>query len=313
MNINRKNDTFKSFIMVFVAISTISQNINAQDFELVKIGYANYPSTVLKEGENDTEYSLQEFGAAFNIPCRLKNKSTAILNGLSYAWVENSTINLPIDDSEPSKEHLHTITYQLMIAQKLSEKWRLIINLRPTISSDLKTKVSSDDFILRGAVFASNKINEHFSIGGGVASTMRFGQPRIIPILSFNYQKGKHSIRAVLPVKSSYNYSFGIKEKLKIGLRHHINGAQYNITSSQSENYDIPEIDKIRYSRANIGATINYQLTKLIQFEVYGGTSVRRRYELLDDIDNTHLYDLKNLPFVQFGIAIVPPIRKTSQ
>lgn len=306
-----KNITKLGFVVILILFFT--KDSNAQDLDLVKIGYVNYPGTGIKEGEGDVEHSFQEFGASFNIPYKLKNKKTAIVNGFSYGWIENTTVNLPINELEHNKEQLHALTYQLMIAQKLSEKWRLIINLRPTIASDMETKISSDDFVLRGGAFAINKINEYLSLGGGVASTMRFGQPQVIPLILFNYKKGKHSIKALLPVKSAYNYSLGSKEKLKIGLMHHINGAQFNITAPEVEKYGFPEIDKIRYSRANIGATINYMLTKFIHFKVYGGASVRRKYELLDEANTTHLFDLKEAPFIQFGISIVPPRMNTTQ
>lgn len=86
-----------------------------------------------------------------------------------------------------------------------------------------------------------------------------------------------------------------------------VSGAQFNITTPNVEKKDVPEIDKIRYTRANIGAAIDYNLTKFLRFEVCGGASVRRQYYLMDKSNNTHEFNLKETPFIQFGVTIVPP------
>ena len=197
-----------------------------------------------------------------------------------------------------------------MFAHQLNNSWRLLINLRPTLASDFEHSLSADDFVLQGIGFALKKVNEHFSIGGGIAYTMRFGKPFAVPVLPLNYKKGKHNISALLPIKLTYKYSLDNKEKLSVGFKHKVNGAQFNITAPNIEIYDVPEIDKISYTRANIGATINYNITKFVQLELYGGASVRRQYNLLDKSNKTHEFNFKEAPFVQFGITLVPPKKK---
>ena len=154
------------------------------------------------------------------------------------------------------------------------------------------------------------QVNEEFSIGGGLAYTMRFGKPFAVPVLPLNYKKGKHSISALLPIKSTYNYNLGKKEKVSIGVKHLVNGAQFNITAPNTANYDIPEVDKISYTRTNIGAVLNYDITKFLHFQVYGGASIRRQYELIDVSQKTHKFDLTESPFIQFGISVLPPKKK---
>ena len=150
-------------------------------------------------------------------------------------------------------------------------------------------------------------INEDFRIGGGFAYTARFGKPFIVPILPLNYEKDKHSINMVFPIESKYTYSVGTNEKLKVGFKQSLNGAQFNITTSIPTDIYIAQLDKIRYTRVNVGGTVEYQITKLVQFEIYVGTSTRRRYNLLDSSGKTYQFDLNESPFLNFGLTVVLP------
>ena len=282
----------------------------AQDIEIAGISSVTYPKSGLKGAGNNADYSFQEYGTFINIPYKLKNKKTILVNGLGYGWVGNSGSDLSFVEAGKNKKQLHAIYYQLMFAHKLNEDWNLLISLRPTLASDFEHSLSTDDFVLQGIGFALKKVNEHFSIGGGIAYTMRFGKPFAVPVLPLNYKKGKHTISTLLPIKSAYNYSLGKKEKISVGVKHVVNGAQFNITAPNFNKSDVPDIDKIGYTRANIGAAINYDITKFLRFEVYGGASIRRQYELFDTSNRTHKFELNETPFIQFGITLVPPKKK---
>jgi hypothetical protein len=301
---------YKSLCLVFVISFSFVVKLNAQNFEFAGISSVTYPKTKLKDSESPAEFSFQEYGAFINIPFKLKNEKTFIINGLGYGRVESKGSDLPYFNYNIKRENLNAIYYQLAFAHKLKADWTLIIGLRPTLASDFKTSISFDDFVFQGIGFALKQVNERFSIGAGVAYTMRFGKPFAVPILPINYKKGKHDITAMLPVKSSYKYYLGKKEKLSIGIKHVIYGALFNISTSDMELQDVPEIDKISYSRFNLGVAINYDITKSLRFEIYGGTSARRQYHLIDVLSNTHKFDLKNTPFFQLGIVLLPQKKK---
>lgn len=294
------------FVFTFIFMATI----DAQEFEFAGISLVSYPKSGLKSNDNPAEFSFQEYGAFINMPYKLKNKKTIIINGLGYGRVEIKGSDLPYLNYNVNRENLNAVYYQLVIAHKLNTDWRLIVGLKPTLASDFNKNLSFEDFVFQGMGFALKQVNERFSIGVGVAYTMRFGEPFAVPLLPINYKKGKHNIKAMLPVKSSYNYYLGNKEKLSIGIKYAINGALFNISTSDMELQDVPEIDKITYSRFNFGAVINYNITKSLQFEIYGGTSARRQYHLIDVLSNTHKFDLNNTPFFQFGVVLLPQKKK---
>jgi hypothetical protein len=312
MNNNQKPNRLKNkfLFLIFCALFSITNQINAQNFELAGIGSVTYPKSGLKSNDNPAEFSFQEYGAFINIPYKLKNEKTVIVNGLGYGRVESKGFDLPYLNYNTKRNNLNAIYYQLVFAHKLNTDWRLIIGLRPTLASDFKKNLGFQDLVFQGMGFALKQVNADFSIGGGVAYTMRFGKPFAVPVLPINYKKGKHEITAILPVKSSYKYYPGKKEKLSIGIKHFINGALFNISTSDMELQDSPELEKISYSRFNLGVAINYDITKSLRFEIFGGTSARRQYHLIDVSNNTHKFDLKNTPFFQFGIVLLPQKKK---
>lgn len=301
---------YKSSYFVLIISVIFMATLNAQDFEFAGIGSVTYPKSGLKSNDNPAEFSFQEYGAFINMPYKLKNEKTIIINGLGYGREEIKGSDLPYLNYNMNRENLNAIYYQLVFAHRLNTDWRLIVGLKPTLASDFKKNLSFQDLVFQGMGFALKQVNERFSIGGGVAYTMRFGKPFAVPVLPINYKKGKHDITAMLPVKSSYKYYLGKKEKLSIGIKHVINGAQFSISNSDMDLQDVPEIDKISYSRFNLGAAINYDITQSLRFEIYGGTSARRQYHLIDVLSNTHKFDLNNTPFLQFGVVLLPQKKK---
>jgi len=51
----------------------------------------------------------------------------------------------------------------------------------------------------------------------------------------------------------------------------------------------------------------NYQLGKILRFEISGGISTGRTYRLVDRDQNLHNYNSKASPYLNFGIVFVPP------
>jgi len=283
------------FFVIFLKVSY------AQDFKLAGIKYANYPTSEIKKDSGNQEISFQEFGAFVNFPKKLKNNKTVLVNGFGYGFVEASLDN-PLFLSNEKK--LQTLYYQLTLLHQWNEKWNFIVNLKPTLASDFEGKLSSDDFVFQGAVTATRKFSSTFKIGGGLAYSARFGSPQLIPLVNFHYKNNKHEVNALLPINAKYTYSLLPSEKLELGIKYNLNGGNFNVHSADNT------IDKINYSRANFGVLANYQLTKILRLEAFGGLSAGRKYSLIDTDDTTYDFDSKSAPFFSVGIVLIPPKRK---
>ncbi len=278
----------------------------AQNPQLAGVSYVSYPKSGLKDTDKNSQITFHEFGGFVRVPYLFKNNKTIMINGISYAYVQSDISHTKVDLEGVNSEVFQVISYQTIIAQKLKNNLSFVFSLMPTIASDFEEAITSDDFIMQGSIMLSKKKKECFSYGLGVANTMRLGNIFLLPIVQLNYKNHQHSINALLPVKFDYIYTLDHKEKWMIGFRELANGGNINITASYNTS-NVSEIDKVNYSRINMGPVVYYNINKFMQFQAIVGMSVRRKYNLQDAESRTEKIDLKNTPFFQVGIFLIPP------
>ncbi|UTW63606.1 hypothetical protein KFE98_05510 [bacterium SCSIO 12741] len=284
-------------IGLFLILSLTSQS---QDLELAGIRYFNYPSSSTRP-HND-QYSIQETGGFFNLPTRLKNQKTILINGIAYGLVhvdyqQNSLL------PEAGKINLHTASYNFSIIQKLPKKWIIMASFVPTLASNLKGSLSTDDFVIQTMAFALKEVGPNLKLGGGLAYTTRLGEPLVVPVVPLFLKSKKHRINAILPIKFMYAYRF--KPNLDIGFKAVVNGGNFNITDIS---YHDIEINKFHYTRANLGPIIHFRPRKLITLELTGGISTGRNSRLLDLNDQTFTNSSTTAAFISVGFIIKPSL-----
>ena len=288
--------------ITFLFVLALYNTMNAQDFKLAGIKYANYQKSQIKNDSETQKILFQEFGAFINFPKRLKNNKSVLVNGFGYGFVEVSFDNDLVQFRESDKK-LQQFYYQLMLLHQLNEEWNIVLNLNPSLASDFEAKLSADDLIFQGVVVATRKLSSSFKLGGGLAYSARLGSPKLIPVVNLQYKKTRHEINALLPIKAKYTYSLLPSDKLDFGLKYNLNGANFNVYSIDNN------IDKINYSRANFGLVAQYQLTNTLRLEAFGGLSAGRTYSIIDNDNTTYDFDSESAPFFSIGIALVPPKR----
>ena len=283
-------------LFIFFASTSV---VYCQDFELAGVRYYNYPSSRV-DNNSDNQFSVQEFGAFFNIPLVSKNKKTAIINGLRYAFVRINNENNPLVSIEKFM-NLQAIAYRLMIWHQLSDRWSVVAMFEPTLASDFKAQLSGDDLVIQSTAFMIKKFGTDFQLGSGLAYTTRFGNPLVIPIIPLKFKSGKHNLNALLPLRLSYTYA--IRSNLDIGVKAMTNGANFNVTGFSN---DTTEINKINYTRANLGPVIYFRPKKMITIELSGGVSTNRKVEATDLDNNRFQRTNSTEAFFNVGLVIKP-------
>ncbi|GAA3509945.1 hypothetical protein GCM10022393_23630 [Aquimarina addita] len=277
---------------LFIFVSTIF----SQDFELAGIKYLNYPAI------DSNDFSIQEFGAFINIPTKLKNDKTILINGLFYGQVRINDLknHISIIDQELV---LHSISYRFMLLHKFNKKWAFIGVLEPTLASDFESSLSSDDLVLQSMAIASKTINTKLNVGAGLLYSTRFGQPMVIPVMPIKFNSNKHRINALLPTRVLYAYE--ATHNFDIGIKAAVNGANFNLTGFSNQ---IDDVNKVNYTRANIGPVIYYKPKKKITLELTGGISTNRRYNLVQENEDVIETTLPTQAFFNLGLVIKPDI-----
>lgn len=294
----------KYLLLLAFIISAV--NLSAQDMKLAGIEYLNYPKVQLKGEAKNNKASFQEFGAFVNYPALSKNKKSIFINGFQYGLVKVAIHNNILGTS--NVKDFQGISYNLTVVHKWNQKWTFISRLSPGLATDFTDKLSISDFNFQGSVLALKKIKEGLSAGAGLLYTMRTGKSLLIPCAQLKYKKERNALDILLPVFISYTYQIDSKERLKVGFKVALNGANFNTGIHNLSS--TTEMDRLNYSRTNIGPSISYQLMGILQIESSAGLSTMRTYQFQDMQDNTYKFNSKSGCFFKIGLAVVPPKRK---
>ena len=140
-------------------------NIYAQGLKLGGVEYLNFPNSAIVDATDGQEVAFQEFRAFVNIPIKMKNNKTILLNGLNYDFVQATLQNSPLFGSTDATKNLHSISYSLSMIQKWN-KWTMLLQVKPTIASDFEEDLSDNDLLFQGTALLSRQIG-HLGIGLG--------------------------------------------------------------------------------------------------------------------------------------------------
>ena len=280
----------------------------SQDLQLAGFSFTRFPAAGIADSPLDQEVEVNEYNFFLNLPKRLKNEKTILINGLQYQLVTTFTdndLNLGLDG-----QHLHLIGYRVTAFHPLANNWRALISLNPTLSSTFNTALEWDDFLFNGLLQFVKKKSDRLSYGGGIAFTSRFGEPIFIPTLQCTIRSENSKLQVLLPHSITYDRFFG---KFTAGVQMAASGSRYNVNYSRTNFLNASEpVDKLAYTRVVIGPSLSYRIGKVIQLEASGGVTVARRVELQGNLFDDDNYDIANDQYFRFGIAIIPPKKETN-
>ena len=295
----------KKAIIIFVALLFITSIVRAQgeDFNLAGLSYTLNPAVGLKNPSNqqlnDVEINLTEFRAFFLAPFRLKNDKTVLLAGIDYIFLGGPLEDLPNDRKVDA--NLHALRATLGINQKLGEQWAFRVMLAPTLASDFSGNLSSDAFTLQASGVIRRITESGFKYGLGVAYTNGFGEPRIVPLAEFIYQKDNFDVLVLAPVQAAIRYRL---KKLILGFRVDLQGNEYAL-NVDSNLPNLQQVESVKFSRYNIGPTVALEISKDIRLQLSGGLSLKRKLTSTNADRTTEDYGLENGAFFKASFLLV--------
>lgn len=292
----------------FFVLLLTTNGLFAQDFQLAGINYATFTKTNIKDSPTNQAVKFQEFNAFVKLPIRFRQRNTVLVNTLQYGLVQATAYNSPLFSATETTKNLHNVSLSMTLVQKLNKKWSLIAVAIPTLASDFETSLSGHDFLFQGTLFASAKLNDKWSLGGGALYTAQLGDPRFLPVVQLKYQHNKHFVNVLLPSFVNYLYTLDKQEKWHLGVRLATNGGNFNVNNQDFTQLIPNSIHNILYSRINMGAVLNIRLTKTLVFEASGGLSVARKYNFKDASKKLYNYNSENGQFFNVGLIIRPPL-----
>ena len=295
------------YLIPLALLATMTE-VSAQVLKLAGVDYLYYPKVRLNDDGSSLQVSFQELNSYINFPMKLKNDRTFLVNGLQFSLLEATSFS----DSSTNeyKQKFYKLSYSFMVIHRLTEKWMLISRFSPTLASDFGDKLNSDDFLMQGFLLANKQINQKLMAGGGLIYTTRLGKPMLLPGLQLKYEQGRHQFFTFLPATIDYNYRLTQEEKLWVGFKSVLNGANFN--SSVDNFYGSIPVDRLNYVVANFGPTVRYRFAKIVQLEIFGGFNAMRQYQLEDGHSRLYKYNSQSSSNFSVGLTIVPPTRKST-
>jgi hypothetical protein len=278
----------------------------AQDIRLAGVENFDYFKAPVKNSDGNYESSFREFGAFASFPMQSKNEKTTIINGFQYALVQASVLNNGAHRT--GSRDFQSITYNFSIIQSLTDKWKIAASLMPSLASDFKDKLSSEDFFIQGYLVGVRKLNDFTSLGGGISYTTELGSPLLLPAVYFRYSRGRQNVNVQLPMLAEYAYSVDAKDKLNVGFRMSLNGTNFHVTGDDN-NSDL-DVNKLRYSRINAGPVVGYKICNVLKLEATGGISVARKFEFMTAGGaNQYTFNSNNTGFININLSLIAPSR----
>ncbi|WP_242121112.1 DUF6268 family outer membrane beta-barrel protein [Aestuariivivens sediminicola] len=281
---------FNILAIFFLTIASL----NAQEkVDLFGISFIHNPGVGLMDPANDNLESIDlkvtELDAFIKYPIKLGNDKTVLVNALKWHFVKAPFDDLPNERS--FEANLHSIQYDFMVIHKLSQKWQLLASLRPTLASNFKDGIGSDDFFFQGMLGFKYIRNEYMNYGAGMSYTNGFGEPNLVPVLLFNYSKNKIRTEVKAPVSLSFTYS---AKKTIYGFQAKLDGGQYHLASQDGDGTIITNNETVKFSRYNLGPTLGWKINDSSRFEVSAGISLKRTLKVISNDGLESDYDLKN-------------------
>ncbi len=263
-------------------------------FPVMGMSTVQYAKIQLKNTTVSNDISMAEYQLFLNFVVKLKEKKTYLFNGVDF-----STFRFSLDSQthQSFDKGLYSLAYKIGIIQVLKNRWQLIGFITPTLASDLKSKLSTEDFVLQSTLMINKRHNEYMEYGFGLSFNTRFGRELLVPVFVFNYKKRNWSSINAFPGFLSGYYHFG---NSKIGLSASIFGNLYNYTDTQTHN---KQIDKVSYSRILLGPKFQTKLYRDIYLKLSLGTVLMNMHEVYNDDDQLYMEPSSKEKFF-FNMAI---------
>ncbi|MEJ6793082.1 MAG: hypothetical protein QNK89_10230 [Lacinutrix sp.] len=140
-----KQQTVKFFLIILFIVGF--QSAYAQLTDLVRLEYSYIP-------KSNSEDSFNRFRGLVNYPIKTSEDCYLVVGG------EYSRIAFDIEDNYPfnasNLSRLHVIDLNVGYTFKLKSGWRFGAKISPRIASTLRHKITGDDLLLNGGVYAIN-------------------------------------------------------------------------------------------------------------------------------------------------------------
>lgn len=272
-----------------------SKSFGQFDRELLSVNYTYVPM-----GSDD--HDLTKTDLQLNIPIKLN--SGILRNTIGFNYFQTNYV-YDISFSTTDLEKNYGINYGLMYTFNLSDKWSLLAKGGISLTSNFANGISGDDLVFNGGLMgvkrggtASRPSKLMFGLGYATIT----GKPKVIPLVNYTKKvSDKFSYGIGFP-KTYASYSINERSTLKSILW--MNGYYSNLSDPVDIGSDI-NAEKSSFSVIALGLDYSYQMDDIWSIVFKGGYSIKSKYDLLDNENNTiYSFNSSAKPYFSTGIKL---------
>lgn len=281
------------YLIIIYILTGLCSTAYTQNRELANVGYI-----YIGNGSrgNDAELGFEKFYTSVNIPIKV-NKG-AIFNSLSYSSVHvDYTTQSQFDAIADIFNDFYSISYGIGYFRALSPKWKMMVNLKPTVSGLQHEKVNFKSFNMFCTAILIHPLKNDVNLSFGVTYSTVTGIPAPIPVVAFSWDS---------PSKK-WHYDIGIPrlnilykptKRLEFETTMLMTGDYYNTDGKLTYKADdgVTDIkpEDIRINNMAAGIKCRLKLYKMLKVQADLGYTFRRKYEFLVDNDPVYEFNLSN-------------------
>lgn len=235
----------------------------------------------LPEGSDvkDHKFRYNTFDAWLSLP-PLRIGKTQLFPNISYRMMDFSfdKTNTP---SLYQLDKIHEVKAVIIVRHPIAAKWSVLGILIPTVASDLKSSLSSDDLIADGIYGVARRFGKHanLEVGVGVHVMYSFREFLVTPGVSIDYKSnnGKWIGQFYWP---RLNVVYNVTPNTQAGIAGSIDWTKYNLKNFTDVEGN--ELDYAQFSSIHAGVQFNQRIYKNLWFGVQGGISLFGSYKLFN-------------------------------
>lgn len=247
-------------------------------------------------------FRISSFRGYFTLPLVLKKHKTILFLRGEGKLLRNLVEGGP-DPQLP--ENLYSASAQLGALHFLPKRWRFAAYFTPGFASNLNGSFDRKDVVLQGGFLLQKTLKADTSLvlGAGFFYSTVFGDALLMPTFKLYWRKQKFAVSMLLPQRlrlywrqdQTLNYGFSLRAS---GNRYHINGAPLP---------DQQLGDFIRFSALTLGPDMQLRLAPNLYWSFSLGLIGARRYEVLDQRNNTSDHSLNGSLYARAGLFFGRP------
>lgn len=277
-------------LLALLAAVAGAPSARARGFPVASLGYEYVPEaelvlTGLEEDEVRT--AARTATLKLNVPILLEGRDKVLLNALTIRHLDQSYAAAESGRDTFRPDDLYTFKWGLVYRQVLGQHWSGAVLVQPAVLSDLED-LDGNDFSLRAGFVFERKVSERFTWGWGAGYSDDYGRKTVLPVLRLQWTTGRWEANVDAPQSAAVWRE--LARGWRIGAEAKVTGGAFRVGQDYALDGSTTKDGTVRYSIVNVGPAVVVPLGGPVELEMNGGTSVYRRYEVLD-ADGASLVD----------------------